>query len=122
MHKMDMTRFVNKTSQMDQFLMTGLVFVQHLKVGIKGKPPVIDGETYKEIKLEESTWCIEDGKEVILNIEKVLSYMIWCNEDKMDDSCQMSGNLEICNYIYVNIYLIIYNVNVYNLLFVGMLA
>ena len=77
--------------------MTGLVFVQHLKVGIKGKPPVIDGETCKEIKLEESTWCIEDGKEVILNIEKVLSYMILYKEDKTYDSCQMSGNLEICN-------------------------
>ena len=53
-----------------------MFFVQHLKVGLKGKPPVIDCDTHKEIKIEESTWCIEDGREVILNIEKVMLYMI----------------------------------------------
>ena len=47
-------------------------FVQHIKVGIKGKPLVIDGESCKEIKIEESTWCIEDGKAVVINVEKVL--------------------------------------------------
>ena len=44
---------------------------KHLKVGVKGQPPIIDGAFPKEVKLEESTWVLEDKKTILLNIEKV---------------------------------------------------
>ena len=45
---------------------------KHLKVGIKGKPLIIDGDLNKEIKLEESTWVLEDKNCVLINLEKVI--------------------------------------------------
>lgn len=44
---------------------------KHLTVGVKGQPPIVDEDFPHEIKLEESTWVIEDGHTVLLNIEKV---------------------------------------------------
>lgn len=44
---------------------------KHLKCGVKGQPPIIDGELPSEVKLEESTWVIEDGKVLLINLEKV---------------------------------------------------
>jgi len=52
---------------------------KHLKVGIKGQPPIIDGAFPKEVKLEESTWVLEDKKTLLLNIEKV-NKMEWWNK------------------------------------------
>ena len=49
---------------------------KHLKVGIKGQPLIIDGDFPKEVKLDESTWCLEDKKTLLINIEKVLFYLI----------------------------------------------
>lgn len=44
---------------------------KHLLCGIKGQPPIVDDDFPHEIKLEESTWVIEDGKSLLLTIEKV---------------------------------------------------
>ncbi|XP_053398119.1 receptor-type tyrosine-protein phosphatase beta-like [Mercenaria mercenaria] len=43
---------------------------KHVKVALKGHPAIIDGELQHDIKLEESTWTIEDRKAVKLFFEK----------------------------------------------------
>lgn len=45
---------------------------KHIFVGIKGQPPILDDELQYEIKLEETTWLLEDGKTFLINIEKVI--------------------------------------------------
>ena len=45
--------------------------LQHVKVCLKGHPSVIEGELQHDVKVEESTWTIEDGKAVKLFFEKV---------------------------------------------------
>lgn len=44
---------------------------KHLSCGLKGQPPILDGNFPHEVKLEESTWVIEDGKVLLINLEKV---------------------------------------------------
>ncbi|XP_037410336.1 protein BOBBER 1-like [Triticum dicoccoides] len=34
----------------------------HLNVGFKGQPPIIDGELHKPVKVEDCFWSIEDGR------------------------------------------------------------
>jgi len=43
---------------------------KHLKVGVKGRTPIIEGELHKEVKTEECVWNI-DGQSVVLTMEKV---------------------------------------------------
>lgn len=48
-----------------------------LAAGIKGSPLILNGETPKEIKVDESTWCLEDKKTLLINVEKVNKLEWW---------------------------------------------
>ncbi|GAB4826225.1 hypothetical protein Ancab_009090 [Ancistrocladus abbreviatus] len=42
----------------------------HLKVGIRGQAPVIDGELYQTVKPDESFWSLEDQKSISILMTK----------------------------------------------------
>jgi len=50
---------------------------KHIKIGIKGKEPIIDGDLLKEVKLEESTWTLQDKKIMMVQLEKVNQMEWW---------------------------------------------
>ena len=60
-----------KHSLIHQILVPVFVILQRLKAGLKGHPPIIDGDLQHDIKVEESTWTIEDRKVVQIAIQKV---------------------------------------------------
>lgn len=41
-----------------------------LKVGLKNQPPIIEGEYFKTIKVDESYWSLEDQKEISILLTK----------------------------------------------------
>lgn len=57
---------------------------KHLTCGIKGQPPIIDDDFPYEIKLEESAWVIEDGKDLLFTLEKVNKMNWWDKVVKSD--------------------------------------
>lgn len=50
-----------------------------LSVGLKGKEPILTGELCKEIKLEDSTWTLEDQQTVEIHLEKANQMQWWEN-------------------------------------------
>uniref|UniRef100_A0A915LVD9 Nuclear migration protein nudC n=1 Tax=Meloidogyne javanica TaxID=6303 RepID=A0A915LVD9_MELJA len=57
---------------------------KHIKIGLKGKQPLVDGELAEEIKLESLNWIIEDKKNIVLNVDKV-NGMHWWNKLLLTD-------------------------------------
>jgi len=49
---------------------------KHLRIGLKGKEPIIDETTFNEIKQEESYWTI-DSNTLTLNLEKINQMEWW---------------------------------------------
>lgn len=43
---------------------------KRLKVGIKGQPPIIDGELHKRVIVDDSFWTLEDEREISINLQK----------------------------------------------------
>lgn len=44
---------------------------KHLRCGLKGHPPILDGDFPHEVKVDESSWLLEDGRVLLINLEKV---------------------------------------------------
>ncbi|TNY17529.1 nuclear movement protein nudC [Rhodotorula diobovata] len=50
-----------------------------IRVGLKGEPPVIEGTLAKEIKVDDSTWTLDDSREVTVSLEKVDQQSWWAH-------------------------------------------
>lgn len=50
---------------------------KHLKVGLKGHTPIIDGELENAIKIDDSCWIMEDSKTIVITLEKVNKVEWW---------------------------------------------
>ncbi|KAF9822121.1 hypothetical protein IEO21_00115 [Rhodonia placenta] len=50
-----------------------------LSVGLKGKEPIMAGELCKDIKVEDSTWTLEDQEAVHIHLEKINKQQWWEN-------------------------------------------
>ncbi|KAL9549897.1 hypothetical protein MBANPS3_005000 [Mucor bainieri] len=47
------------------------------KVALKGQAPIVEGEFSHTIKVDDSTWTVEDQKEVLVHLEKVNQMQWW---------------------------------------------
>ncbi|GET87067.1 hypothetical protein, conserved [Leishmania tarentolae] len=57
--------------------MSIVITSSHLTVGMKGQPPIVDGELYSKVHAEECMWTIEDGHTVVVTLYKVNSMEWW---------------------------------------------
>ena len=69
----NISRFVNSDSEVK------VITFSPSQIGIKGKAAIIDGDLPKEVKLEESTWTLQDKKIMMVQLEKV-NQMEWWNK------------------------------------------
>lgn len=58
-----------------------------LRVGIKGQPLLVDGEMYNKVKVDDSFWTLEDGREVSIALQKENQMEWW--------KCVVKGDPEI---------------------------
>ncbi|KAF9616381.1 hypothetical protein IFM89_029635 [Coptis chinensis] len=42
----------------------------HVKIGLKGQPPIIDGELFQSVKVDDCFWSIEDSKSISVLLTK----------------------------------------------------
>ncbi|XP_076958947.1 protein BOBBER 1-like [Bidens hawaiensis] len=42
----------------------------HIKVGLKGQPPILEGDLYKPVKVDDCFWSLEDQKAIALLLTK----------------------------------------------------
>ncbi|XP_077227806.1 HSP20-like chaperones superfamily protein [Tasmannia lanceolata] len=59
----------------------------HLKVGLKGQPPIIDGELFQSVKPDDCFWSIEDEKFISVLLTKQNQMEWW--------KCLVKGDPEI---------------------------
>ncbi|CAL0319507.1 unnamed protein product [Lupinus luteus] len=59
----------------------------HLKVGLKGQPPIIEGDLYKSVKPDDCYWSIEDQKAISILLTKHDQMEWW--------KCLVKGDPEI---------------------------
>ncbi|XP_055333148.1 nuclear migration protein nudC-like [Paramacrobiotus metropolitanus] len=50
---------------------------QHLRVGVKGQTPIIDGDLPHRVKVEECTWFLEGKSGIHLTLEKINKMEWW---------------------------------------------
>ncbi|KAF8350114.1 nuclear movement protein nudC [Amanita rubescens] len=50
-----------------------------LSIGFNRQEPIMSGELCKEIKVEDSTWTLQDGQEVHVHLEKLNKQAWWEN-------------------------------------------
>ncbi|KPA83059.1 putative Nuclear movement protein [Leptomonas pyrrhocoris] len=51
---------------------------KHLRVEVPSEGVILDGELYKPVNVDESTWCMQDGKELIVTLTKTnMQYEEW---------------------------------------------
>ncbi|TPX35372.1 hypothetical protein SmJEL517_g02360 [Synchytrium microbalum] len=50
-----------------------------LKVGFKGKEPIVEGELCQNVKVDDSTWTLDNQQEVNIHLEKVNGMEWWKN-------------------------------------------
>lgn len=42
-----------------------------IKAGLRNATPILQGELYNEIKVEECNWYLDNGSAIVLSLEKV---------------------------------------------------